>query len=326
MRHDSEWERQRGDHGQQPWWGDPSAYPSRPPASSSAYEPTQPFPASRRGGDAQESRYGAGGGGYDRGGGFGEPTYPADPPDSYTPPRYPGGRPPQWPDPNPPAAARPLYSTPPQYRPPRSAEPVYAPPAVAPVRREPRAQAQPRRHPAGIGLPHLPFAHVLLLAGLAAMFVAIAQQWAVDANGSAIFVSSFTSPQIQHLAGFDTGVAAPKVAYGLVIVGAVLGATLILFNAVITLLNKMIGVIGLGGCATLLFFPVLWGAATLLFFDLLGAAGFAGLGFLSGLPVVQAHGLSTLSVAHYSFGWYLWIGGAAAVFVGMLGELVMRRR
>lgn len=158
------------------------------------------------------------------------------------------------------------------------------------------------------------------------MFFSIAQQWAVDADGSAIFVSSFTSPQIQHLAGFDTSVAATKVAYGVVIMGAVLGATLILFNAVTTLLNKVIGVIGLSGCATLLFFPVLWGAATLLFFDLLGAAGFAGLGFLSGLPVVQAHGLSTLNVAHYALGWYLWVGGAAAVFFGMLGELVMRRR
>jgi hypothetical protein len=106
----------------------------------------------------------------------------------------------------------------------------------------------------------------------------------------------------------------------------VLSAAMILFNLVITVVNKIIGVIGLGGCATLLFFPVLWGAGTLLFVALLGAGGFAGLGFLSGLPAVQARGLSTLSVAHYSLGWYLWVGGTIAVFIGMLGQLVLRRR
>jgi hypothetical protein len=182
------------------------------------------------------------------------------------------------------------------------------------------------RHPAGHALPHLPIAHVFLVAGLAAMYFAIGRQWGVDTQGNPIFVSSFTSPMVQHITGVDTGVAATNVAYGILIAAVALSAALILFNAVVTVLNKIIGVIGLGGCATLLFFPILWGAALLLSVVLLGAAGFAGLGFLSGLPAVQAHGLSTLSVAHYSLGWYLWVAGAAAVFIGMLGQLVLRRR
>ena len=293
----------------------------------SAYEPTRPYSG---GGDygGQGSYGGQGQGGY---GGYDDPTYPAQQPGQpgqYVPPPEPG-RVPRWPDPNqPPAPApqRPAYSPHPPsgYGEPMSQR-AYAPPVVE-RRPAPAPARRAERHPAGHALPHLPIAHVFLIAGLAAMFIAISQQWGVDAQGNAIFVSSFTSPGVQHITGVDTGVAANKLAYGIVGAAAVLSLAMILFNAVITVVNKIIGVIGLGGCATLLFFPVLWGAATLLFVVLLGAAGFAGLGFLSGLPAVQAHGLSTISVAHYSLGWYLWVGGAAAVFIGMLGQLMLRRR
>jgi hypothetical protein len=66
--------------------------------------------------------------------------------------------------------------------------------------------------------------------------------------------------------------------------------------------------------------------ATFLSVILLAAAGFAGLGFLSNLPIVQSHGITSVQLAQRSLGFYLWAGGACAVFVGMLGEVVMRRR
>ncbi len=312
-----------GARGQQWPPNQPQAYGRDP----SPYDPTRPYPGG--GGDyGEQGGYGGQSqGSYGEYSGYNDPTYqpPSQSPGQYVPPPAPG-RVPRWPDPNQPQPPAPQPPTYPQRPPAGWNEPArqraYAPPAAE--RREPARRVE--RRPAGHALPHLPIAHVLLIGGLVAMFFAIGQQWGVDAQGNPIFVSSFTSPSVQHITGVDTGVAATKVAYGIVIAAAVLSLALILFNFVITVVHKIIGVIGLGGCATLLFFPVLWGAATLLFVVLLGAAGFAGLGFLSGLPAVQAHGLSTISMAHYSLGWYLWVGGTAAVFLGMLGQLVLRRR
>ena len=202
-------------------------------------------------------------------------------------------------------------------------------PAPPPARAE-RRYAEPRaersgRGITGIALPHLPIAHVLLIAGVAAMAYAITRSWGLDANGAQIFVQNF-APRIQHAGGVDTGALAVRAATVIVGAAAVLSVAMILFNLVVTLLNRILGIVGLSGCATLLFFPVLWGAATLLFVVLLAAAGFAGLGSLSGLPVVRDHAFSTVTVKQYSLGFYLWAGGAIAVFIGMLGELVMRRR
>lgn len=312
-----------GSRGQQWPPNQPQAYGRDP----SPYEPTRPYPGGGSGGYGDQGGgqggYGGYGGqgqaSYGEYGGYNDPTYqpPSQSPGQYVPPPTPN-RVPRWPDPNqPPAPQRPAY-------PPPQPQRAYAPPAAE--RYAPAPSRRAERRPAGHSLPHLPIAHVFLVAGLAAMFFAVGQQWGVDAQGNAIFVNSFTSPSVQHIAGVDTGIAATKLGYAIVIAAAVLSFALILFNFVITIVHKVIGVIGLGGCATLLFFPVLWGAATLLFVVLLGAAGFAGLGFLSGLPAVQAHGLSTISVAHYTLGWYLWVGGTAAVFIGMLGQLVLRRR
>jgi hypothetical protein len=300
--------------------GQPPYGPGAPAGWGGQYEPpTQPYP-------------GPGGGYGGQGGEYGE-----------TPPQYPGGRPPQWPGPGydvPPSPPPPQPTYPQREYPPDQSqqyprrydaqqqarayapEAAYAPPRVQ--RREPAERH--RRALTGVALPHLPIAHVLLAIGLVAMGYALTQQWGVNTSGNAIFVKDFTSPQVQHLTGFDTGVAASKLGVGIVIAAAVLSAALVLFNLVVTVLNKVLHVVGLPGCATLLFFPVLWGAATLLFLVLVVAAGFAGLGFLSGLPIVQAHGFSTLTIAHYSLGWYLWLGGIGAVFLGMLGQLVLRRR
>jgi hypothetical protein len=175
-------------------------------------------------------------------------------------------------------------------------------------------------------LPHLPIAHVILIGGLAAMAYSIAQPWGKSASGATLFIRDFASVQLNHGTTVNTANYAVQAATGIVIAAAALSAFLVLFNTILTLINKVVGVVGLGGCATLIFFPVLWGAATLLFLVLLASAGFAGLGSLSNLPIVANNGISTAQVHSHALGFYLWIGGAIAVFVGMLGEVVLRRR
>jgi hypothetical protein len=157
------------------------------------------------------------------------------------------------------------------------------------------------------------------------MALALTQAWGVNASGTAIYIQDFTNARLQSH-GVDVGALALETARFLVFAIAVLGAVLILFNMVTTVLNKVLGVIGAPGCASMLFFPVLWGAALLLFVALLGAAGFAGLGHLSNLPLIADHGFAIAGVAHHVLGFYAWCAGIVAVFIGMLGQLALRRR
>ncbi|MGZ3682142.1 MAG: hypothetical protein ACXVDI_26580, partial [Ktedonobacterales bacterium] len=272
-----------------PRYPDDASYPAEPypPFGNTPGGATQPYPPS-----------GAAGGYDDRG--YGQS--PAYQPGTQTP----GGTPPQWPGPHydsPPATAP--YPTQRGYTDAGS----YAPPP--PVRAE-RRYAEPRAEHAsrpitGIALPHLPFAHVLLTAGLAAMAYAITQPWGLDLNGAQIFIQNF-APHIQPAPGMDTGALAVRAATVIVGAAAVLSAALILLNLVLTLVNRILGIVGLSGCATLLFFPVLWGTAVLLFVVLLGAAGFAGLGSLGSLPIVRDYAFSTVVVKQHSLGFYLWAG------------------
>ena len=48
---------------------------------------------------------------------------------------------------------------------------------------------------------------------------------------------------------------------------------------------------------------------------------------LSNLPLVADHGFAIAGVfAHHALGFYAWCAGGVAVFVGMLGQLALRRR
>jgi hypothetical protein len=224
-------------------------------------------------------------------------------------PGYPGGQPPRWPDPQP-------------------APPPVAPrlePPVPPQRYQPAQQAPATRTERGTSLPHLPIAHIILVLGIASMALALTQAWGVNAAGTAIYIHDFTNARFQSH-GVDVGALALETARFLVVAAAVLGAVLIFFNVVIIVLNKVLGIIGGPGCASMLFFPVLWGAALLLFVVLLAAVGFAGLGHLSNLPVVADHGFAVAGVAHHALGFYAWCAGIVAVFLGMLGQLALRRR
>jgi hypothetical protein len=227
-------------------------------------------------------------------------------------PGYPGGQPPRWPAPQQPAP------------PPVAPRPRPTPPA--PVQQYQSAYRAPAaRTQKGISLPHLPIAHVILVLGIAAMALALTQAWGVNAAGTAIYIGDFTNARLQSQ-GVDVGALALETARLLVIAIAVVGAVLILFNGVTTVLNKFLGVIGVPGCASMLFVPLLWGAALVLLLVLLAAVGFAGLGHLSNLPLVADHGFAIAGVAHHALGFYAWCAGIVAVFIGMLGQLAMRRR
>jgi hypothetical protein len=236
---------------------------------------------------------------------YGGGYYPEDP-------GYPGGQPPRWPAPQQPA--------PPPVAPRPRPEPPAAPQQYSPAYQAPAARTQRRA-----SLPHLPIAHVILVLGIAAMALALTQAWGVNAAGTAIYIRDFTNARFQSH-GVDVGALALETARFLVVAIAVLGAVLIFFNVVTTVLNKVLGVIGVPGCASMLFFPVLWGAALLLFVVLLAAVGFAGLGHLSNLPLVADHGFAIAGVAHHALGFYAWCAGIVAVFIGMLGQLALRRR
>ncbi len=260
--------------------------------------------------------------------GQGAPDYGQPPAYSPEPPAYPAspaGRPPRWPAQEQQGAqgygaGYGSSATPGAYAP----QPTYAPPAPRqrPVEREPAKRSASH----GVSLPHLPIAHVFLIGGVAAMAFAIAQPWGKNAAGGLLYVRDFASVQLNHGTSVNTANYAVQAATGIVIAAAALALVLVLLNTVVTVINKVIGVIGLSGCATLIFFPLLWGAATLLFVTLLAAAGFAGLGSLSNLPIVADHGISSASVQSHALGFYLWCGGAIAAFIGMLGQLVLRRR
>lgn len=303
--------------------------PRKPPYGGAGSDfgnvPTERFP-----GDPAQSPYGPLNAGYDT-------TDPYDAPPPYQPPapRYTGERPLQWPGPDaqrqqrPPAPPGPPQPNPAYAPPPRqrayydAPAPAYAPSRPARSEAAPRARQSSRRRPRS--LPHLPIAHVFLILGVLAMGYAISQPWGVDASGTQLFIHDFSNARLSAR-NVDAGALAVRAAYALVAATAVLSVALILLNTVVTILNKMLGVVGLSGCASLVFFPVLWGAATLLFVVLLAGAGFAGLGSLSNLPIVQNHGFALVAVQQNAIGLYLWVGGLIAVFVGMLGQLVLRRR
>lgn len=273
----------------------------------------------QQGGGYGQSQGGQGGYGGQQGGGYNEQQtadYGQPPAYAPEPPAYPGGRPPRWPsqDQQPPAQGGYGGGA---YAP----QPSYAPPAPQRVERRSEKRSSHR-----IGLPHLPIAHVILIAGLAAMAYSLAQPWGKSATGAVLYLRDFASVQLNHGTNVSTTDYAVRAATGIVIAAAALSVLLIVFNTVVTVINKVIGVVGLGGCATLIFFPVLWGMATLLFVVLLAAAGFAGLGSLSNLPFVADHGISSAAVQTREIGFFLWSGGAVAAFIGMLGEVVLRRR
>ena len=291
---------------------DMGSMPTDPNTDPSIYPQAQPRPRNQA--DAVRGNYNA----------DGSPYRPSASPYQPNAALDPSGRPPKWPG---------------QQRSMQPAQaPVYTPPALpVPRRQEPyqpapaqyrEAAGAPRSRPqasSGRALPHLPFAHIILVLGVLAMGLSLSQVWGFTSSNTAVYIRDFTNARIQQQTNLDTGALALQIATYLVVAVAVLSAALILFNLVITLFNKGLGLLGLSGCASVLFFPLLWGAALLLGVVLLASAGFAGIGYLNRIPIVNEHSLALVNVAQHGIGFYAWCGGIIAVFIGMLGQLALRR-
>lgn len=196
----------------------------------------------------------------------------------------------------------------------RSLRPSYAFP------RDHRVFDALRRH-----LPRFHPIHIVLLAGVGAMWLAITQPWGNDAAGAPIYIQQFSIPRISDTS-VDIGQLALQTASAIAVGAVIMAVALLLINIIYTLLNKLLYRIGLTALAAILFVPLFALLILLLLADLTLAAGFGGLSLLSQLPFVRDHGFASIGVAHAAIGFYLWWVGIGATLVGTLGEVFIDRR
>ncbi len=160
---------------------------------------------------------------------------------------------------------------------------------------------------------------------MAALAFALTQPWGISSQGATVYIQSFNSSTLTQF-GVDLGSAAFQTASDLVIATGALSLALILTNLITLIINKLLRWIGLPGLASLVFVPLLFLLAALLLLVLLGDAGFGGFDTLSQLPIIRDHGISGVDVAQHALGFYSWWVGVFATFIGMLGQLALRRR
>jgi hypothetical protein len=199
----------------------------------------------------------------------------------------------------------------------RSAQPYVAPAAPKPYRapRDHRVSHAVRRH-----LPRFHVIHVVLLAGVGALWLAIMQPWGTDAGDNPIFIQQFSIPRISD-PSVDVGQVALQTATGIAMAAVVMAVALVLVNFIYTLLNKLLRRMGLSALAAVLFVPLIALLVVLLLSDLTLAAGFGGLSALSQLPFVRDHGFASIGVAHAAIGFYLWWVGIGITVIGTIGEV-----
>ncbi len=254
--------------------------------------------------------------------------FPDVTPPPYAPagPQYPG-HPAQWPDRNAnpgSGATQTQRAAPPQPYTDLSGAPQGAYSDAQPYR-QPRAARPATQRGQGRALPHLPVAHLFLILGVAALAFALTQPWGISSQGATVYIQSFNSSTLTQF-GVDLGSAAFQTASDLVIATGALSLALILTNLITLIINKLLRWIGLPGLASLVFVPLLFLLAALLLLVLLGDAGFGGFDTLSQLPIIRDHGISGVDVAQHALGFYSWWVGVFATFIGMLGQLALRRR
>jgi hypothetical protein len=205
----------------------------------------------------------------------------------------------------------------------RNARP-YAPPlpphAVYTAPRDRRVYDAVRRH-----LPRFHVIHVVLLAGVGALWLAITLPWGSDAAGAPIKIQQFSIPRISD-PSVDIGQLAQQTATWIAVAAVIMAVALLLINFIYTLLRRLLHRLGLNALAAVVFIPLFALLILLLLADLTLAAGFGGLSLLSQLPFVRDHGFASIGVAHAAFGFYLWWIGIGATLIGTLGEIFIDRR
>jgi len=169
----------------------------------------------------------------------------------------------------------------------------------------------------------VPLPHTLLLLGVALLLLATYLPWGVDASGNLIMLQT---AGVQSLPNQDGGTTAAQVAYNIITVVGGLSVAMLLSNAVLSGLHRLLGRGCFAKSFTALFYPILIAlGVTLLIAEAL-AAGFGGISALAQIPAAQSYGVAGLSLAHYELGYYVWYTGIMVNVAGMLGELVVWRR
>jgi hypothetical protein len=232
----------------------------------------------------------------------------------------PHGKAPRWPIPG--KSSSHIHGSP-YSRNPRILEPkaaLAAPPgSLATALPDKRVYDAVKRH-----RPRFHIIHVILLAGVGAMWLAITQPWGSDAAGAPIYIQQFSIPRISDPA-VDIGQLALQTVSGIAIAAVIMAVALLMVNIIYTLLKKLLHRIGLSALAAMLFIPLVALLTLLLLADLALAAGFGGLSFLTQLPFVRDHGFASIGVAHAAIGFYLWWIGIGATLIGALGEIFIDR-
>lgn len=177
-----------------------------------------------------------------------------------------------------------------------------------------------RRH-----LPRFHIIHLVLLAGVGAMWLAITQPWGRDAGGAPIYIQQFSIPRISD-PSVDIGQMALQTATWIAVAAVIMAVALLLVNIIYTLLRRLLHRLGLNALAAVVFIPLFALLILLLLSDLTLAAGFGGLSLLSQLPFVRDHGFASIGVANAGLGFYLWWFGIGATLIGTLGEIFIDRR
>jgi hypothetical protein len=169
----------------------------------------------------------------------------------------------------------------------------------------------------------VPLPHTLLLLGVALLLLATYLPWGVDASGNLIMLQT---AGVQSLPNQDGGTTAAQVAYNIITVVGGLSVAMLLSNAVLSGLHRLLGRGCFAKSFTALFYPILIAlGVTLLIAEAL-AAGFGGISALAQIPAAQSYGVAGLSLARYELGYYVWYTGIMVNVAGMLGELVVWRR
>ncbi len=153
--------------------------------------------------------------------------------------------------------------------------------------RAPRERATPARR--GRGGWSLPIEHIVLAAGVLAMYLALSQPWGMDPQGKRVFLE---------------GIPRQAALY------ATLGLTGL--GAALVLLNKRMGCFALLGCLGLFVIP------------LLVAATVGGFTVLTQLHVIPHIAIDNIQANNRGF--FLWWGGMAVTLVGLALQVITHRR
>lgn len=242
----------------------------------------------------------------------------------------PRGKPPRWPFPGK-KSSQPrgspysrAASAAPKYRPTPGYRPV---PVPAPGR---YSTARDRRildtmHAIRAHLPRFHVIHVVLLAGVGAMWLARTLPWGSNDAGTPVYIQEFSIPQLSDQT-VNIGQLALQTATWIATAAVIMAGTLLLINIIYALLKRLLHRMGMSVLAGVLFIPLFALLILLLLADITLAAGFGGLSILSQLPFVRDHGFASIGEAHAAIGFYLWWFGIGATLIGTLGEVFIDRR